>query len=83
MLLSAYFSGTETGFYRASRIRLLLDGLGGDMFAQMLLRLTNNPTLFVATTLVGNNLANFLVSRIMVGTVDSTCRAGADRVCLR
>jgi CBS domain containing-hemolysin-like protein len=66
MLLSAYFSGTETGFYRASRIRLLLDGLGGDVVARLLLRLTNNPTLFVATTLVGNNLANYLVSLSIV-----------------
>ena len=62
MLLSAYFSGTETGFYRASRVRLLLDGLDGDLISRLLLMLTNNPTLFVATTLIGNNLANYLVS---------------------
>ena len=28
--LSALFSGSETGFYRVTRVRLLLDGLGGD-----------------------------------------------------
>ena len=59
MLLSAYFSGTETGFYRASRVRLLLDGLDGDLISRLLLMLTNNPTMFVATTLIGNNLANW------------------------
>ena len=62
LLLSAFFSGTETGFYRVSRVRLLLDGLGGDVVARALLWLTNNPTLFVATTLIGNNVANYLVS---------------------
>ena len=69
IFLSAFFSGMETGFYRVSRIRLLLDGLGGDPIARGLLRLTNNPTLFVATTLIGNNLANYLVSlAIVLGT---------------
>ena len=30
LLLSAFFSGSETGFYRVTRMRLLLDGLAGD-----------------------------------------------------
>ncbi len=70
ILLSAYFSGTETGFYRANRVRLLLDGLDGDYISRFLLILTNNPTLFVATTLIGNNLANYLVSFSIVLATD-------------
>ena len=66
MLLSAFFSGTETGFYRVSRVRLLLDGLAGDLRGRGLLWLTNYPTVFVAITLIGNNLANYLVSRGLV-----------------
>ncbi|MFT5527687.1 MAG: putative hemolysin, partial [Pirellulaceae bacterium] len=67
--LSAFFSGAETGFYRVTRVRLVLDGLGGDWIARSLLWLTNNPTLFVATTLIGNNLANYLTSlSIVMGT---------------
>ena len=61
MLLSAFFSGAETGFYRVTRVRLVLDAMGGDWIASRLLSLTNNPTLFVATTLIGNNLANYLI----------------------
>ena len=64
--LSALFSGSETGFYRASRIRLVMDGLDGDPIARQLLRLVNNPTLFVATCLVGNNVANNLTSLSIV-----------------
>ena len=30
LLLSALFSGAETGFYRATRLRLVLDAMGGD-----------------------------------------------------
>ncbi len=69
VFMSAFYSGSETGFYRATRVRLVLDALGGDRIARMLVWLTNHPSLFVATTLVGNNLANYLTSlAIVVGT---------------
>ena len=63
---AALFSGAETGFYRATRLRLVLDAMGGDAVARGLLFLTNHPSLFVATTLVGNSLATYLVSLAMV-----------------
>ncbi len=66
VFLSAFFSGTETGFYRVTRFRLAIDGLSGDPISRSLLWLTNNPALFVATTLIGNNLANYLTSRSIV-----------------
>jgi len=69
IFLSAFFSGTETGFYRATRVRLVLDALGGDRVARGLVWLTNHPLLFVATVLVGNNLANYLTAMaIVMGT---------------
>ena len=66
ILLSAFFSGAETGFYRVTRVRLATEALGGSWVSQALLRLANQPTLFVATTLVGNNLANYTVSLSVV-----------------
>ncbi|MEC9094092.1 MAG: CNNM domain-containing protein [Planctomycetota bacterium] len=66
IFLSAFFSGNETGFYRVTRMRLVMDGLRGDKVAKRLLWLTNNPTLFVSTTLVGNNIANYLTSLAIV-----------------
>jgi putative hemolysin len=60
--LSAFFSGTETGFYRATRVRLAVEALSGDQISRALLWLVNQPSLFVATVLVGNNIANHLVS---------------------
>ena len=66
MFLSAFFSGSETGLYRVTRIRLALDGMTGDPVSRGLLWLVNNPAAFVATSLVGNNLANFMVSRAIV-----------------
>jgi CBS domain containing-hemolysin-like protein len=77
LLLSAFFSGSETGFYRATRVRLALDALGGDPFARGILWLANNPALFVATTLIGNNLANYLVSLAIVLLTTSVLSHGS------
>jgi len=66
LLLTAFFSGSETGLYRATRLRLVLDAMGGNRVARGLLWLANHPTFFVATVLVGNNLATYLVSLAMV-----------------
>lgn len=60
--LSAFFSGAETGFYRLSLPRLGIDAQSGDRTAMELLWFANRPANFVATTLVGNNLANYLVT---------------------
>ena len=61
-LLGALFGGSETGFYRISRIRLKLDAMGKDHTARRLLWLINRPSFFVATVLVGTNVTNYLVS---------------------
>ncbi len=66
LLLSAFFSGTETGFYRVTRVRLAVEALAGNWTSRMLLWLTHQPTLFVATVLVGNNLANYVTSLSVV-----------------
>jgi len=60
--LSAFFSGSETGFYRVARVRLTLEAIGGSWTSRALLWLSHQPSLFVATTLVGNNLANYITS---------------------
>ena len=77
LFLSAFFSGSEIGFYRVTRMRLVLDAKGGDPVARGLLWLTNHPSLFVATVLVGNNLANYLTSlAIVMGTQTTFARGG-------
>ena len=70
VLLSGFFSGAETGFYRAARMRLVLDALDGDLIARGLVALTNHPALFIATSLVGTNLANYLVSLATVLAIE-------------
>ena len=60
--LSAFFSGSETGFYRLSFVRLNLDAQSGDETAARLLWFSRNPSRFVATTLIGNNVANYVTT---------------------
>ena len=60
--LSAFFSGSETGFYRTSFLRLSIDSHSGDATARRLMWFVQNPEFFVATTLVGNNIANYLTT---------------------
>lgn len=66
LFLSALFSGSETGFYRVNRVRLVLDSRAGDRIARFLLYLSNRPTLFVASVLVGNNIANNVTAMALV-----------------
>ena len=60
--LSAFFSGSETGFYRVSLIRLSIDADEGDPISQRLMWFRKNPSQFVSTTLIGNNIANYLTT---------------------
>jgi putative hemolysin len=60
--LSAFFSGSETGFYRVSFLRLSIDAHTGDATAARLMWYVQHPEYFVATTLVGNNIANYLTT---------------------
>ncbi|MEM8946063.1 MAG: CNNM domain-containing protein [Planctomycetota bacterium] len=66
LVLSAFFSGSETGFYRATRVRLAIESLAGNWASRVVLWLAHQPTLFVATMLVGNNLANYVTSLAVV-----------------
>lgn len=65
-MFSFFFSGSETGFYRVTRMRLVLDGMSGSWNAKGLLWLSNNPAVFVTTVLVGNNIANYAFSNALV-----------------
>jgi putative hemolysin len=60
--LSFFFSGSETGFYRLSLPRLGIDAQAGDRVARRMLWFAQRPSYFVATTLVGNNIANYLIT---------------------
>ncbi|MDR3108064.1 MAG: CNNM domain-containing protein [Planctomycetaceae bacterium] len=66
LLCSAVFSGAETAFYRVPRIRLKIDAVDGNRTARFFMWLSKTPSLFVATLLVSNNIANNAISMATV-----------------
>ena len=59
--LAAFFSGAETGFYRVSYLRVSIDAQSGDPVAKRILWFCQNPTNFVVTALIGNNVAHYIL----------------------
>jgi putative hemolysin len=57
LMLSAFFSGMEIAFVSYNRIRLALQIKQPGIVSVALAKLTKNPSKFIATTLVGNNIA--------------------------
>lgn len=80
LALSAFFSGSETGFYRANRVRLVIQAKQGDWISKGLLSLVNHPTMFVATALIGNNVANYITSLSIVLLTQTVTDASSNAV---
>lgn len=62
LLLSALFSGSETGFYSLSRLRLEGDVRAGRRLATLVQRLVRDERGLLITILIGNNLMLELVT---------------------
>ena len=65
LILSAFFSGSETGMMAANKIKLKNLTKKRDRGAKRALKLLKKPDLLLATILVGNNFANILASSIV------------------
>ena len=65
LILSAFFSGSETGMMAANKIKLKNLSKKPDSGAKRALKLLKKPDLLLATILVGNNFANILASSIV------------------
>ena len=64
ILMSAFFSGAETGLTATSRARLTEIERRGSKRATMALKLTELPERLIGALLLGNNLANITASAI-------------------
>ena len=65
LILSAFFSGSETGMMAVNKIKLKNLSKKPDRGAKRALKLLKTPDLLLATILVGNNFANILASSIV------------------
>ena len=57
LILSAFFSGMEIAYVSANKIHVEIEKKQNDFLAKVLTRLTEKPSKFIATMLVGNNIA--------------------------
>lgn len=57
LILSAFFSGMEIAYVSSNKVYLGIEKLQDSFSGKILARLTQNPSRFIATMLVGNNIA--------------------------
>ena len=57
LLFSGFFSGIEIAFISASRLKIELANQNGSWVGRMLSRYVKNPSKFIITSLIGNNIA--------------------------
>lgn len=62
VILSAYFSATETAFSTFNRIRIKNMAEKGNKKASLVLKLSDNYDSLISTILIGNNIVNILAS---------------------
>lgn len=57
LILSAFFSGMEMAYVSSNKIHIELEKKKSGFIAKILSKITENPSKFIATMLVGNNVA--------------------------
>jgi len=65
LLLSAFFSGMEIAYVSSNKIHIEIEKKQGDFLASILTRLTAKPSKFIATMLIGNNIALVVYGFVM------------------
>ena len=64
VILSGYFSATETAFSAANKIKLKTLAEDGNRKAKLVLKLSDNYDRLISTILIGNNIVNIALSAI-------------------
>ncbi|NQZ44359.1 MAG: HlyC/CorC family transporter [Flavobacteriaceae bacterium] len=84
LLFSAFFSGMEIAFVSANRIHIELEKKQDGFLAKVLGWLTAKPSKFIATMLIGNNIAlvvyGLFMGDILIGWFESLLPTGSNLV---
>lgn len=75
LILSAFFSGMEIAFISSNKIYLEIEKKQDNFLSQILTKLTQNPSKFIAAMLIGNNIA-LVVYGFFMGDVVLKCISG-------
>lgn len=75
LILSAFFSGMEIAYVSSNKIHIEIEKKQNNLLAKVLTRLTRKPSKFIATMLVGNNIAlvvyGFFMGDLIMAWFDS------------
>ena len=73
LALSAFFSGMEIAYVSSNRIHIELEKKQKGLLARLLSRLTASPSRFIASMLIGNNLAlviyGYYMGKLLIETL--------------
>ena len=64
-MASSYFSGSETALTATNEMKLQLKAASGDKKAGRLLKMVNNPDLFIPGILIANNVPNIVLPSLV------------------
>ncbi len=70
ILFSAFFAGTEIAFISSNKLLIELKNKQGNLTASILSNFVNNPSKFISTTLVGNNIGLVIYGIYMAKVLD-------------
>ncbi|WP_343909425.1 hemolysin family protein [Aquimarina litoralis] len=74
VILSAFFSGMEIAYVSSNKIHIEIEKKQDGFLATILSRLTKKPSKFIATMLVGNNIAlvvyGFYMGELLMGFIE-------------
>lgn len=65
LMLSAFFSGMEIAYVSSNKIHIEIEKKQDDFLAKILTLLTAKPSKFIATMLIGNNIALVIYGLVM------------------
>lgn len=68
--LSALFSGIEMAFFSANRLKIELSNQRGSLSGKILSNFIKQPSSFIVTTLLGNNIVLVIFGFLMVRTIE-------------
>ena len=71
LILSAFFSGMEIAYVSSNKIHIEIEKKQGGLLSKLLTKITAKPSKFIATMLIGNNIAlviyGFYMGDMLVG----------------